>query len=419
MGLFLILILILILSFYHFSFFAFFNGGTCETLNKDTMNLDQVFEKMTYYYLNKDSNLTIQLINGLIKEEVFKEGSSTKMLSIVFLSEVFSQNPFEIEKWITTDLCLLRGLDKDSYNALTVALWMSNTEESKNVLKQLPKTSKVIENYINELLSTEPLDIKKIEIDSGEKLDMLWAAFFATGEEIYIQRIISVLPDYYKYREMAERRLKSVEEGNKTEMSDEENEKFMKYVVGKVAKWSLTQNAVHHEKVYEILENQYLEVPGIENPLDEIMSEAYFIQMSEKREFDLLNEATDAKDDILCEKLMDVFLKDYCIQNIAARTNNFFLCKKINYSELINACYWGIALQTNNLSLCNELPLKSKSSGIYNKDVCIAVASITDGVRMDGERWDGRFDGTFGIIYETTDKQDEKLNEFIKELTGN
>jgi len=38
---------------------------------------------------------------------------------------------------------------------------------------------------------------------------------------------------------------------------------------------------------------------------------------------------------------------------------------------------------------------------------------------MDGERWDGRFDGTFGIIYETTDKQDEKLNEFIKELTGN
>jgi len=86
---------------------------------------------------------------------------------------------------------------------------------------------------------------------------------------------------------------------------------------------------------------------------------------------------------------------------------------------LINACYWGIALQTNNLSLCNELPLKSKSSGIYNKDVCIAVASITDGVRMDGERWDGRFDGTFGIIYETTDKQDEKLNEFIKELTGN
>src|SRR3989339_625902 len=383
LGLFLILILILILSFYHFSFFAFFNGGTCETLNKDTMNLDQVFEKMTYYYLNKDSNLTIQLINGLIKEEVFKEGSSTKMLSIVFLSEVFSQNPFEIEKWITTDLCLLRGLDKDSYNALTVALWMSNTEESKNVLKQLPKTSKVIENYINELLSTEPLDIKKIEIDSGEKLDMLWAAFFATGEEIYIQRIISVLPDYYKYREMAERRLKSVEE------------------------------------VYEILENQYLEVPGIENPLDEIMSEAYFIQMSEKREFDLLNEATDAKDDILCEKLMDVFLKDYCIQNIAARTNNFFLCKKINYSELINACYWGIALQTNNLSLCNELPLKSKSSGIYNKDVCIAVASITDGVRMDGERWDGRFDGTFGIIYETTDKQDEKLNEFIKELTGN
>src|SRR3989339_189683 len=357
LGLFLILILILILSFYHFSFFAFFNGGTCETLNKDTMNLDQVFEKMTYYYLNKDSNLTIQLINGLIKEEVFKEGSSTKMLSIVFLSEVFSQNPFEIEKWITTDLCLLRGLDKDSYNALTVALWMSNTEESKNVLKQLPKTSKVIENYINELLSTEPLDIKKIEIDSGEKLDMLWAAFFATGEEIYIQRIISVLPDYYKYREMAERRLKSVEE------------------------------------VYEILENQYLEVPGIENPLDEIMSEAYFIQMSEKREFDLLNEATDAKDDILCEK--------------------------INYSELINACYWGIALQTNNLSLCNELPLKSKSSGIYNKDVCIAVASITDGVRMDGERWDGRFDGTFGIIYETTDKQDEKLNEFIKELTGN
>ena len=243
------------------------------------------------------------------------------------LPEVFTEGKVDLEK-----LKLALGQDIDERPERFNFSWAGKSKAIKTVLIPSKATLKPAKG---ESIKFDESENMIIEGDNLEVLKLFQKNYFGQVKMIYIDPPYNTGGDFV-YHDDFKSPINSYfkqtgqlnEEGNKTEMSDEENEKFMKYVVGKVAKWSLTQNAVHHEKVYEILENQYLEVPGIENPLDEIMSEAYFIQMSEKREFDLLNEATDAKDDILCEKLMDVFLKDYCIQNIAARTNNFFLCKK-------------------------------------------------------------------------------------------
>ena len=95
--------------------------------------------------------------------------------------------------------------------------------------------NKIIANHIQFLLDHQPISIDTIEISSGSVLDVIWAAFFATGEVKHVTHIMSVLPLM------------------KLKQNDENAEKI---AIGSAAHWSLTSNAIQHKKVKEICLNE-------------------------------------------------------------------------------------------------------------------------------------------------------------------
>ncbi len=86
-------------------------------------------------------------------------------------------------------------------------------------------------------------------IISPQALDMLWATFFATGDERVVRRIISVL---------------QLSKDNKSAEA----------LIGTSALWSLKSNAKQHEKVMAICKEEIGKQDGLtKNLLQEVVTE--------------------------------------------------------------------------------------------------------------------------------------------------
>ena len=93
----------------------------------------------------------------------------------------------------------------------------------------------------------------EIPINSPMVLDMLWGAFMASGDEKYIIRIISALPN----------------------VNIDIKEDHSKFMIGGTARWLLTSNAIQHEIVFKICKEQVSRQPEeISNILCEILAKA-------------------------------------------------------------------------------------------------------------------------------------------------
>ncbi len=91
-------------------------------------------------------------------------------------------------------------------------------------------------------ISGEQIDLYTTEISNPGVLDMLWASFFATGDVLPIQRIISVL------------HLRK--DGHGEEI-----------IVGGAAEWSLRSNVTQHPKVLWICKQELTKSEGLTKTL--------------------------------------------------------------------------------------------------------------------------------------------------------
>jgi len=123
--------------------------------------------------------------------------------------------------------------NEDFIYGFGLTLWLIHTEYSLGLLQKFLNLTQV-KKYQKEfevITKAKYPDILADPIISSAQLDILWADFFATGNEKSVIRIISVLKDL-----------------NSTEPSS-------KMIAGS-AKWSLTSNAIRHDRVLSICKTQ-------------------------------------------------------------------------------------------------------------------------------------------------------------------
>jgi len=166
---------------------------------------------------------------------------------INFLAEVFKQNP-----GLTATLCSKISLETNLQESIVLgALRHANTSESLQYLNDFQeKAKKEQDTQTYELISTlkkdPPYDTMTTPIIDALDLDMIWASFFATGNEAYIKRIVSV------------------------SLQDLVKEDALNLVVVS-ARWSLRENIRQHTKVRKICEDLVTQVTKEQSKIIELL----------------------------------------------------------------------------------------------------------------------------------------------------
>ena len=160
------------------------------------------FERMISTYYQKPSPGIITSAMNYMNEERMPKDKSQIPPFLGFFAIVFRDNPQRLLQW------------QSQYEAFN-----GNT-------KQLMEQAMAYSQHPEKLLGA---DKEKL---SPEQNDLCWGAYFASGDDVYLERLV----DRLQY--VGERKL------------------FLVYVTAATAQWSLASNARHHRSVKEFLEKK-------------------------------------------------------------------------------------------------------------------------------------------------------------------
>lgn len=212
----------------------------------DIRTLSDFEQWATFYYVHPRPDLTIKALKFADKNGVFEIQGSTAVL-IALMREVFAENPKQLASWIEQLSSMTPQHKAFVWNALS---WV-NTPQSKALANQLAQQFPTNQRppVLSES-SPSPEPIERMEL-SPDVLDMLWTSFFVSGDEKYIERIMSALP------------------GSRQGHSDPG-----KLITAGAAQWSLASNAYQHKRVMEICLNARRKHPELLPQLDKIIAQA-------------------------------------------------------------------------------------------------------------------------------------------------
>lgn len=192
------------------------------------MTLPSIEQWMSKYYLHPEPEHLPLVIESLSKEGQFNNANTIKPI-MFFLSIVLRDNPDKVEGWVAPLIARLPLLEKE---VIITSIWLVGTQQTKDYLAKLASTFPELGEYINELLVKPLPDLEQSTIDNPGILDVLWAAFLATGDSKFVVRIITTLFDCDNSKDQ------------------------MRQLIGNAAKWSLRSNAESHPKVKSICIDQ-------------------------------------------------------------------------------------------------------------------------------------------------------------------
>lgn len=193
---------------------------------------DQVEQWMSFYYQHPQPDRVPEAIASLSAAGYFKNEQTIEPI-ICFLSLIFRANSDRLATWLPA----LQSLPEDEQPVGIYALWYSNTPAAHHYLAQLAKVADpATQELITALQHESPPEIEQIPLSSSGVLDLLWAAFMATGEAKYVLPILTALSE--------------------VEATDPDRQ-----LVGETAQWSLQTNASKHPKVRAICLEQMATQP--------------------------------------------------------------------------------------------------------------------------------------------------------------
>jgi len=190
----------------------------------DKETIKELSQWFTYYYKALHSAQDIENIKRMFQSGFFNKPSAVAPL-VMFLAEFFRQNETRMPGWEKS----LHEIPQNEGFYLLHSLWQANTDNTLKILSNWPDLKS--ERIIEKIKERPPVDLKTIEINSPAILDMLWATFMASGNTLYVERIISSL-------------------SLPTDL-DEKDERINNLLIVGAAKWSLASNAVQHELVFK------------------------------------------------------------------------------------------------------------------------------------------------------------------------
>jgi hypothetical protein len=166
-------------------------------------------------------------------EELQKQGELdlAHMMSAGFLSQVFREHPDRLGEWAPA----IQKLDELPRAYVWLAVWYSATEPAMKLLHEVvPREKGPAAETLSQIIQETSPPLDQYEVKSGGVLDLLWGAFYATGRQEYIARIIDCLPW-------------SLKTGK---------EDVQQIAIGKVAEWSLRENARAHPRVLALCKSE-------------------------------------------------------------------------------------------------------------------------------------------------------------------
>lgn len=194
---------------------------------KSIDSVDALSRWMTYYYVHPQPDLIVSALLFADKQGLLTGDATAPMQA--FTSKVFAQNPEKLKDWFSQ----LGSLSENGKTLIITAIWWSGSKEGKELLDSittnLPEKPKA---EFKKQIEKSPPELEKMEIESPDVLDMLWACFSATGDEKYVKRLLNVLT-----------------------WSSSDSKDLPKMLIVSAARWSLLSNLDQHAKVKEICES--------------------------------------------------------------------------------------------------------------------------------------------------------------------
>ncbi|UFZ03121.1 hypothetical protein LQG66_28340 [Bradyrhizobium ontarionense] len=183
--------------------------------------------------------------------------------AIGFFSVVFREHPEWIERLLPS------WLDDRSAVAIDAALALSGNSAIRQQMQ-----ARFAKSGANQMLKDElgalPSEALDIQIATPTHLDILWGAFFASGDERYVRRIIEFLAQTADRSELIAIDIANVNlamAGGPNEIIGQLKEKYAQSFAGTIAyaataAWALGANATRHEKVAHAIEAYMSEHPA-------------------------------------------------------------------------------------------------------------------------------------------------------------
>ena len=189
---------------------------------------DQDFVKwMTYYYKDKNSSQVAGFLKWMQDSQILEKSPQAVKTMSAFLSVIFADNPDKVPTFLKTDT-----FTGNAKKAIEIGLWLANDEKNLSTFA----TDK-------SLYRKTPPKLAEAEIVSPDMLDMMWAAFMASGDSLYVKKVIDALGS-------------------------------QDVLIQGAAKWSLSSNMKQHELVDQIVKSEALTRDGvIKKEISELMAE--------------------------------------------------------------------------------------------------------------------------------------------------
>jgi hypothetical protein len=187
----------------------------------------------TYYYLHKSPELVSAAVKFMDKNEYM---SVHPDIVTGFLGHLFSQYPDHIKDWLKD----WDDLDKRSWSVILLSLWMSSNDKAHVLMRINIDRAEPSKVAALKALTTYPLDSDLFELIASDPrhINILWAAFSASGDTRYVEKIISYVEQY------------------------EDKPVSRQAKIAETAIMSLATNALQHEAVARVCIEQYSSNPS-------------------------------------------------------------------------------------------------------------------------------------------------------------
>lgn len=198
--------------------------GIFSTQNQKRFSTEAEFRNwFAFYYKDPDPKNISAALKFMQQKEYLQDFPD---VAAAFLSRIFEKNPKYLDEWLSE----WRPLGPDVWDVVLAALYFANTEESRELFaKNLNRGSISNRNKYHALLSENrnQADLLALEIATPRQVNIMWAAFSASGDARYVKKVIELIR-YYGDRN-----------SNLSELAD-------------VAMITLTNSAMIHKPVAEI-----------------------------------------------------------------------------------------------------------------------------------------------------------------------
>jgi hypothetical protein len=201
---------------------------------------------LTNFHKSPDPDRVAWVMAEMSRTAAFKKNGA---LNTAFLAEVFRQYPERVPAWAQ----VADGKPEDDRHWIYLAVWWADVPETVELLeaaaaRETPALKQSLRKYIDNHAGA----LLEMPLTKPERLDMLWASYFASGKAAYVERIATALMP-----------------------PEPENKTAMQATIYGAARWSLTSNARQHEGVRTLLTKLRARSKGVlRTELDAILKEA-------------------------------------------------------------------------------------------------------------------------------------------------